>query len=286
MNRRLAWTLLLALAVVFVVAGQWQPHNVDAVDLANRHASPSIHHILGTDHLGRDVFSRLMVGASNTLIVLLTIGLVAGGMGLLVGTLAAVAPVNVERLLLRLADLSIVVPSLVLALFLTALIGLTPLTAGIALGLGAWGNYAILTHGLAKAVQARPYYAAAEALGTPPVGRIGRHLVPNILTGVLTYMASDAGRHVTGYAALAFIGLGADTSRPDWGAMLFEYRAFMFDNPALMLWPGLAIFAVVLLFHLALEPDARRPGRGPQGGRWRLPFDGRAGRRVSIDPTR
>lgn len=261
----LAGRALLVLAVGALVAGQWQPHDVDAIDLLERHAAPSRAHLLGTDHVGRDLLSRLLVGAWHTLVVLTTVSLVAGGLGVLVGVVAAVAPPPVERPLLRLADFSIIVPTLVLALFLTALLGLTPLTAGIALGLGAWGNYALLTHGLAKGVQGQPYYAAAQALGSGAATRIRAHLLPNIAGPILTYVASDAGRYVIAYASLAFIGLGADTSRPDWGAMLFEYRAHMFDHPALMLWPGLAIFVVVLLFHLALEPGPR--SRIRQGAR-------------------
>ncbi len=253
--------LLLLLAVGAVVGGQWQPHDVDAIGLLARHAAPSLNHPLGTDHLGRDVLSRLLVGAWHTLIVLVTVSVVAGGLGVAFGVLAALSPPAVEHILIRVADFSIVVPPLVLALFLTALLGLTPLTAGVALGLGAWGNYAILTHSLAKGIQAQPYYAAAQALGSGAATRIHSHILPNIAGSVLTYLASDAGRYVIAYASLAFIGLGADTSRPDWGAMLFEYRSHMFANPALMLWPGLAIFSAVLLFHLAVEPNRRRDVR-------------------------
>jgi len=101
-----------------------------------------------------------------------------------------------------------------------------------------------------------PYMKAAEALAVPALPRAIRHIVPNAGTALLTYFASDAGRVVVSYAALAFLGLGADTSRPDWGAMLFEYRAFIFDHPGLMIWPGVFTVATALILHLALEPDS------------------------------
>ena len=261
MNRTSARRLLpglLAVGLLFALAGLWQPHDVDAIDLANRHGLPGWTHILGTDHLGRDMFSRLLVGAWNTAVVLVVVTGVSFTLGIVVGTTAALAGGLVGATLLRLADFVVIVPQLVLALFLTALFGLSPLTAGLALGLGGWGSYAILAHGLARRIMAQPYYLAAEALGSRPAAAATRHLLPNIMDAVLTYMASDAGRHVISYAALAFLGLGADTSRPDWGAMLFEYRIFLIDNPLLMLWPGLAIFATALAFHLAVEPRRRR----------------------------
>ena len=254
-------TGFLAVGLVFALAGLWQPHDVDAVDLANRHGLPGWTHILGTDYLGRDMFSRLLVGAWNTAVVLVVVTGVSFTLGIVVGTTAALAGGLVGAALLRLADFVVIVPQLVLALFLTALFGLSPLTAGLALGLGGWGSYAILAHGLARRILAQPYYLAAEALGSRPAASATRHLLPNIMDAVLTYMASDAGRHVISYAALAFLGLGADTSRPDWGAMLFEYRVFLIDNPLLMLWPGLAIFATALTFHLAVEPRRRRHPR-------------------------
>ncbi len=160
---------LLAVCVVFALAGLWQPHDVDAIDLAQRHdAGPGWPHLLGTDHLGRDLLSRLMVGAWNTLIVLLVVTGVSVTLGVVVGTTAALAGGAIGAMLLRLADFVIIVPQLVLALFLTALFGLSPLTAGLALGLGGWGSYAILAHGLARRILAQPYYTAAVALGSPP----------------------------------------------------------------------------------------------------------------------
>lgn len=145
-----------------------------------------------------------------------------------------------------------------LLLTMTALFGLHPNTAGIALGLGSWGPYAILTHSLARRVLVQPYIDATKAIGVSPLRLLRKHIVPNIIDTVLTYLANDAGRNVLNYAALAFLGLGANTSRPDWGAMLFEYRMFIFQNPLLMLWPGVAIFFTSLLFNVLFDPAHKK----------------------------
>ena len=252
MNRM--WVLLCAMAVGFIISGLWQPYDVANIDLTARHVPPGWPHLLGRDHLGRDVLSLLMVGAGHTLLVLVIVAAVSFVFGAVVGTAAALAGGALEAALLRLADLFIVLPQLVVALSLTALFGLTPVTAGIALGIAGWGPYAILAHGLARRVMAQPFFLSARALGVGPVGILIRHVLPNTIDTLLTYLASDAGRTVVAYASLAFIGLGADTSRPDWGGLLFQYRLFIFDNPMLMVWPGLAILLTALCLHLTFEP--------------------------------
>ncbi len=246
----------VALLVLLLAGGAlWQPHDPDEIALQSRHADPQPAHPLGTDHLGRDLLSRLMVGGGHTLLVVAIVGASNLILGTAVGLAAAAQGGWPRQALLRSADFVIVMPQLVVALALTAVLGLTPLTAGIALGLTGWGPYAVLVYGLARRIHAMPYMQAAEALAVPALPRALRHVLPNTVPALLTYFASDAGRVVVNYAALAFLGLGADTSRPDWGAMLFEYRAFIFEYPGLMIWPGLFTVATALVLHLAVEPS-------------------------------
>lgn len=249
---------LLGIAVLLAAGALWQPYDPAAIDLGARHLGTSLAHPFGTDQLGRDMLSRTMVGGGYTLAVVATVALVSVALGTAVGLGAAVCDGLARAALLRAADFAIVMPSLVVALAITGLFGLTPLTAGLALGLGGWGPYALLTHALARRAMAQPYVRAAQALGVGSPGILLRHVVPAATPAVLTYLAADAGRTVVAYAALAFIGLGADTSRPDWGAMLYEYRAFIFDAPMLMIWPGLAVTLTALALHLLIEPDADR----------------------------
>ncbi len=255
-----AKTLLLAGAVL-ALAGLWQPHDPFTVDIAAAQLGPSWTHPLGTDHLGRDMLSRLMHGAGNTLVVLATVGAVSFALGMVAGVGAAVLGGMAETLLLRAAEFLVVMPSLVVALAVTALWGLNPVTAGIALGLAGAGPYALVAHGLAKRLLAMPFVKATEALGAGPVRIAFVHVLPNAAAAMRAYLASDAGRNVVHYAALAFLGLGADVSSPDWGAMLYEYRLFILDRPEMMLWPGLAITLTALALNLLIEPPAEAAGR-------------------------
>lgn len=253
-------TPLIILAILFAACGLWQPHDVDSIALDNRHAPPGINHLLGTDHLGRDLLSRMMIGAGHTFIVLLAIGLISFVLGTLLGITASLSKGLLGKAIIQLADFMIIMPTLVFALSFTALFGLTPLNAGIALGLASWGPYAILAHSLSRRVLAQPFVLAAKTYGARPWHILRFDVLPNILDTTLTCLAGDAGRNVLNYAALAFLGLGADTSRPDWGAMIFEYRIFIFENSFLILWPCLAVFLTALTLNLLLDPNSL-PGK-------------------------
>jgi peptide/nickel transport system permease protein len=244
-----------ALAATAGVFALWQPHAPDAIDLFNRHAGPSLSHWLGTDHLGRDVASRLMAGMGRTFLALGIVASMCVGLGLAVGMLAASSCGLARASLLRLAEFAGVLPSLVVAIVVVSLFGFDAVTAGIALGLGAWGPYALLADGLARRALSEPYVQAARALGGSRLRVLFKHVLPAILDTHLAYLGAKLGRVVIAYAALAFLGLGADASRPDWGAMLFEYRLFMFDRPALMLWPGFAIVVVCAGLRAGLGKD-------------------------------
>ena len=255
-------TGLLTLAFLLIglgLATLWQPHDAFAIDLGNRHGAMSLTHPMGTDHLGRDLLSRMMVGAGNTALVIGIVASLSFGLGALVGVTAGLLGGTVGSVLIRLAEFVIAVPTLILALTLTALLGLSPVTAGLALGLATWGPYALLAYSLTRRALGQPHVLAARALGAGGVRVAARHVVPETADTLLTYLASDAGRTVVSYASLAFLGLGAETSQPDWGAMLFEYRGFLFDDPMLLIWPGLAITATALVLNLSLEPRAPSP---------------------------
>ncbi len=240
----------------FALASAWQPHDPFAIDLASRHAPMSLDHPMGTDHLGRDLLSRIMLGAGNTAMVILIVATLSFGLGSLVGVTAGLAGGVFGTVLIRSAEFVIAVPTLILALTITTLFGLSAVTAGLALGLATWGPYALLAHALTLRTLGQPHVLAARSLGVGRTGVAARHVVPATADTLLTYLASDAGRTVVSYASLAFLGLGAETSQPDWGAMLFEYRGYVFDAPMLLIWPGLAITLTALALNLALEPRA------------------------------
>jgi len=235
------------------IAAFWQPHDPSAIDLDLRNAVVSWQHPLGTDHLGRDMLSRIMAGGWRTLLVLVIVSLLGFAIGSVSGMVAALTGGMTETIVLRLAELPIVIPTLVVAMAVASLFGMSPITAGLALGLAGLGPFALTAHALARRTMALTYMQAAEAIGASLPRRLVHHVVPAILPLLLTQAAGNAGTAVVAYAALAFLGLGADTSAPDWGAMLFEYRSYIFEDPALMIWPGAAIAVTVTLLSIGLD---------------------------------
>jgi peptide/nickel transport system permease protein len=222
-------------------------------------------HPLGTDHLGRDMPARLMLGAGHTAVVLTIVAAISFVLGTGAGVSAALLGGTTEVLALCVIEFVVMMPALILALTITALIGLNPVSAGIALGLSGAGPYALVAHGLTRRLLAMPFVRAAEALGASRL-RIGlTHVLPNCLPIMRTYLASDAGRNMVHYSALAFLGIGADATSPDWGAMLFEYRMFIFDSPDLMLLPGAAITLTSMILMAVIEPRLDEIGRPSTG---------------------
>lgn len=245
--------LFAALATFLLAGGIWQPHDPDAVDILARHSGMTVSHPLGTDHLGRDLLSRIMAGGWRTAMVVLVVGSIGFAAGTLFGTAAAALGGWRESALLRCCEFFIAVPTLIIALTAAAVFGLTPLSAGLALGLAGIGPHALFAHALSRRVLGQPFILAARALGVPTSRMIARHLLPNTVPLMFAYVGNQAGLAVVAYASLAFIGLGADPSKPDWGSMLFEYRVFIFDHPALMIWPGIAIAGTVATLNAVFD---------------------------------
>ena len=262
MKRRIVAILLVLLTALLVAGGLWQPHDPDAVNVLARHQGPSPGHLLGTDNIGRDIASRMLVAGWRTVVVVLAVGTVGFVGGSLLGTLAAVLGGAAEQAILRFCELFIVVPTLIWALTAAAIFGLSPLTAGLAMGLAGVGPYALMANSLTHRTLGLPYIQSARALGVGTSRLMTRHILPNTLPIMFTHVGGNAGQSIVNYASLAFIGLGADPSRPDWGSMLFEYRMFIFDDPMLMLWPGLAIAAMASLISLSFDRPSAPGGAG------------------------
>jgi peptide/nickel transport system permease protein len=237
MIRRPVAILCGALVACSIVGAVWQPYDPSAIDLDHSLAAPDHVHWLGTDHLGRDLASRLLAGAGRTFeVAALALGFgvfIGGTFGLVAGSVGG----PVGRILVDLMSLATVVPTLIIAIAATAIFGLTPGTAGLALAFSTTAQYGLITDGLMRAVVRERYWLAAQALGTSTYLRLRRHALPAILPQLSAHLGSEAARVVVSYSALAFIGLGADTSAPDWGSMVWEYRMFLFDAPLLVMAP-------------------------------------------------
>ncbi|MEO1103851.1 MAG: ABC transporter permease [Pseudomonadota bacterium] len=256
---------VLAVAGFGALAQPFDPH---AVDLANTFAGPSRTHPLGTDHLGRDLASRILAGAAPSLVAVVialaaTLGLgVAAGLAIVMGS--GITRVAVQRA----AEVVLAIPTLIVALVLGALLGAGPETVGLALAVTAWAPYALATAGLTERVMAEPYWAATVAMGAPRHQAALRHILPNLARPLRALAGADAGRAVILVASLGFLGLSADTGRPDWGSMIHEYRLHAYERPLLLAAPIVAVAVLSLALHYALDRSEADPRYGRRPDRW------------------
>jgi len=240
--------IILIWAVVAIAAPIVAPFDALAQKIEDRLGPPSAQHLFGTDELGRDVFSRVVYGARISLPVGLLVILFATLVGALVGALAGYIGGLFDLLIMRLADITLAFPSIVLALAIAAALGPSLKNALIAMILVWWPEYARLMRGQVLSVKNDEYVAAARVLGASDVRILLRHIIPNTLAPIIVKASLDAGSAILTIAALSFIGLGAVPPTPEWGAMISMGR-FKFYQWWLTTFPGLAVLSVVLGFN-------------------------------------
>ncbi|WP_193743593.1 ABC transporter permease [Tateyamaria sp. ANG-S1] len=231
------------------------PHSID---LANRLAKPSVGAPLGTDHLGRDLATRVVLGIvpSLTAIAMVLVGGI--GIGVTAGGVIALGPPALRGAVAWLAETVLAVPTLVTALVLSAIFGAGVWTVAMALIVTSWAPYALTIAALFDRIRGETYWRASEALGTTLPAALWRHMLPNAWPAIGALAGADAGRAVILVASLGFIGLSADTGRPEWGAMIYEYRVFLFTEPRLVLAPVIACALVTTLLHLLFDRQGDR----------------------------
>jgi len=245
---------IIALLVVLAVFGPWiAPYpgqGEGESDVAARMLAPSFAHPFGTDGLGRDMLSRVIIGARPALAVsLLVVGL-AMLIGVPLGALAGYRRGRVDALIMRVTDLFLAFPPLLLAMAIVAALGPGLDHAALALAISWWPWYARLARGTATSLRERSFVEAARSIGVSELTILRRHIVPNSLTPILVQATIDIGTVILAAGSLAFLGLGASPPTPDWGLMVAEGRTYILDQWWLSAFPGLAIFAAVLAFNL------------------------------------
>lgn len=235
---------ILLLSVVFadIVA----PHDPAKQNLMARLQGPSLTYWLGTDNLGRDLFSRLLVGGQFTV----TIAAISVVLTLLIGTLIGVLAGRkgglVDEIAMRTVDLLISVPDVVVAIFLIGVFGPGTTTLVFALTLTGWTPFARLSRGLSIAINAQDYIRAAEVLGMPTYFIMLRHILPNIIRPLSAVTFIRFGHKLITVGGLSYLGLGVQPPDSDWGLMVAAAQPYMERAPTLMIAPGLAIFLAAL----------------------------------------
>ena len=240
-------------ALVALLGPELAPHAPDATDLNRVLEGPSAAHLLGTDDLGRDQLSRLLHAARTSLTAVALVLAGALGFGVLVGSVAALRGGIVDEILMRITDVALAVPNLVIALAVLGFMGPGTANMVLALMLAAWPAYARLSRTLIVSIKRRPYIEAVQLMGARRTWILRRHLIPAALGPVLVYATADAGFIVVSVATLSFLGLGVQPPTPEWGQMLVAGLPFMETSPGLVIFPGLALTLLVIGFNLAGE---------------------------------
>lgn len=255
-------TILIVLLLMSLAAPLLTDYDPTKQNLSQALQPPSSTHLMGTDFLGRDIFSRLLYGGRLSL----TIGVLAVSLGIVIGLpLGAVSGYFggwPDLLIQRLADILLSFPSFLLALLLVALLGVGVGNVVVAVGILAIPSFIRLVRGSVLVLREQEFVYAAQALGGSHRYIILRHIIPNALTPVIINASINLGYAITMAAGLGFLGLGVPPSMPEWGMMLGEAKNYVFSHPYMLTFPGLAIFITII--GLNLVGDALRDALDPR----------------------
>lgn len=264
----LALIVLLIIIMLSIFAPVIVPYPKDIFDEAHiteKFLAPSAGHWMGTDELGRDIFSRVLYGGRvsvATAIIAVSISLL---IGVPLGAVAGAYGGKIDNLIMRITDVFLSFPPLLLAIALVAVMGAGLTNAILAISVSWWPWYTRLVRGQAISVKERVFVQAAETIGTPKSKIIFKHILPNCISPTIVQASMDMGGVILTVASLSFLGLGARAPLPEWGLMISTGRTFFPDKWWYCIFPGLAIFITVLCFNLLgdaireiLDPKTRK----------------------------
>jgi peptide/nickel transport system permease protein len=245
-----AFALIALFAACALLAPVLAPYDPLVQDLGSRLRPPSSEHWLGTDSLGRDIASRILYGARISLIIGIVVVTAAGVVGTAIGLVAGYAGGLVDEVLMRLTEVFLAFPALILAMAIAGALGPSLTNAIIAIAAVTWAVYARLVRGQILSLRRREFVEAARAMGASRTRIVVRHLLPNALAPLMIQASFDLGSSIIAAAGLSFIGFGAQPPTPEWGVMISEGRNYISTQPWLSLFPGLAILLAVGSFNL------------------------------------
>ncbi|MEA2113954.1 MAG: nickel transporter permease [Thermodesulfobacteriota bacterium] len=256
--------IILGLLLVAIFAPILAPYGPNITDLTHRLEPMSSTHWFGTDQLGRDVFSRILYGSRLTLYVVLLVAVIAAPVGLLVGTVAGFAGGFIDTVLMRITDIFLAFPKLILALAFVSALGPGIENAVIAIAITAWPPYARIARAETITIRGSDFIAAARLQGAGSIRLIWGHIIPLCLSSLIVRVTLDMAGIILTAAGLGFLGLGAQPPLPEWGAMISSGRQFMLDQWWVATIPGIAIFIVSFGFNLL--GDGLRDVLDPKAG--------------------
>jgi len=257
--------IIIALLVIAALASVLAPYSPTFGDLKNaRLLAPSAEHWFGTDDLGRDILSRILYGSRWTLYVVILVAVIAAPIGLLVGTVAGYAGGWTDAVLMRITDIFLAFPKLVLALAFVAALGPGIENAVLAIAITSWPPYARIARAETLTVRNSDYIKAVQLMGASPFRIVLRHIMPLCISSLIVRVTLDMAGIILTAAGLGFLGLGAQPPLPEWGTMIASGRRFILDQWWVAGAPGFAILIVSLGFNLL--GDGLRDALDPRSG--------------------
>ncbi len=237
--------------IVMAILAPWITHSSGLDPVLDERLQPwSAQHWLGTDELGRDIYDRIVWGSRITLYIVALVGIIVVPLGLLIGTLAGYMGGVVDNVLMRITDIFLAFPRLILALAFVATLGRGLENAILAIALTTWSPYARIARAEALTIRNSEFILAARVAGASTLGILLRHVVPLCASSVIVRLTLDMAGIILTAAGLGFLGLGAQPPTPEWGAMISSGRQFLLDQWWVPTVPGIAIFIVSLGFNL------------------------------------
>ena len=253
-KRNKMFSLLAVAAIAIILVGILAPviatHSPYESNLHDAFIAPNSEHIFGTDKLGRDIFSRVIYGTRISLSAALILVILIFTIGTTLGVIAGYFGGIIDTIIMRISDMMISFPGMVLAIAMAGIMGASVKNAVIAITVVSWTKYARLSRSLVLKIKETDYIRAAKVTGCKTVHIITRHIIPNIISTLIITATTDIGTMILELSALSFLGFGAQSPQAEWGLMLNEGRAYMVDCPWLMIYPGLAICIVVIVYNL------------------------------------
>lgn len=250
LNFTLGFSLSIVILVMAVVSLVWTPYNPNAMNPRHRLEGPGLQHPLGTDQYGRDVLSRVMVGAVNSIVVGLVTVAIGMSLGVLLGLTSAYYGRWTDEAIMRFSDLLFGFPAVLTAILITSILGPSVINAMLAIGIFYIPVFSRLTRAVALSLWEREFIAAARASGLSEIRITIRHVLPNILSPLIIQGTIQFAVAILAEAGLSYLGLGTQPPHASWGRMLYEAQTFMDISPWMAIFPGVAIAWAVLGFNL------------------------------------
>ena len=255
--------ILLFFIITSVFAPLFTSYPVNEMNFVDKLMGPSASHWLGTDEFGRDIWTRILYGGRVSLLMGLVAVVISGTIGVILGVIAGYYR-RLDMYIMQLNDILMVFPSLLMAIAIVAILGVSLVNAMIAVAISAVPSFVRVVRGAVLSIREMEYVEAARALGVSNGKIIFKHILPNVLSPIIVLATLEFGSAILAAAALSFLGLGAQPPNPEWGALVYVGKSFLSQAWWMTLFPGLAIMLVVLGFNLlgdglrdALDPKSK-----------------------------